>query len=418
MARLSKRLTAKTVESIATPGLHADGDGLYLRVDAAGAKRWVFLFRGPDPKNPGKLKRTEMGLGRLKDVGLVDARAKVVEARLKTKDGLNPIEHRAALIAAARAEPKAVDTFGKVATDYIDAQKSGFRNEKHIAQWRMTLGSAYCGDLIDMPVDEVDTADVLAVLQPIWQAKNETASRLRGRIERVLDAARAKGLRSGENPARWKGHLDKLLAKRQKLARGHHSAMPYAAVPAFVAKLRVSGGVGARALEFLILTAGRTGEVIGARVEEFDLAKSLWTVPGSRMKSGREHRVALSARAADIVRELRDTSISPFVFGATAHRPISNMTMTKALATAGGSEFTVHGFRSSFRDWVSEETSFPDRLAEGALAHIVGDQTELAYKRGDVLAKRRVLMDAWANYCGGRSNAKAPRTRTKKTVPA
>lgn len=351
------------------------------------------------------MKRVEMGLGRLADIGLADAREKATEARRLIADGINPIEARKAA-ALAVAEKK---TFGDVAADYVDTHASTFRNAKHIKQWRMTLSierdekgtfldTGYCLRLRSKAVDLIDTADVLEVLTPLWADKPETASRVRGRIERVLDAAKAKGQRSGENPARWRGHLDKLLAKRQTLSRGHHAAMPYSAVPEFMTKLHQAEGVGALALEFLILTTSRTGEVIGAKEREFDLAKMLWTVPPERMKSGREHRVPLCARAVEIVTQLREVATSEWVFAA-GKKPISNMTMTKALGTAGGSDFTVHGFRSSFRDWVGEETNFPDTLAEAALAHVVGDKTERAYRRGDALAKRRKLMEAWERYC-------------------
>jgi integrase len=405
MARETKRLTAAGVKALSAPGLHADGDSLYLRVDGAGAKRWVLLFRWPDPET-GKLKRMEMGLGRLKDVGLADAREKASEARRLIGDGINPIEARAAS-AALRAKP--AQTFGMVAERHINTHATTFRNTKHIDQWRMTLSvqrdddgtlldTGYCLAIRNKPVDQVETEQVLGVLKPLWQEKPETGSRVRGRIERVIDAAKAEGLRSGENPARWRGHLDKLLPKRPTLTRGHHAAMPYAAVPEFVGKLREAEGVGALALEFLILTTSRTGEVIGAKAHEFDLAKTIWVVPPERMKSGREHRVPLCARAVEIVTQLREVATSEWVFAA-ARRPISNMTMTKALGTAGGENFTVHGFRSSFRDWVGEETNFADTLAEAALAHVIGDKTERAYRRGDALEKRRGLMEAWERYC-------------------
>lgn len=378
--------------------MHADGDGLYLVVGKTGAKRWAFIFFWQG-------KRTEMGLGKLAALSLADAREAAEEARRLVAKGQNPIEVRN----ASRASTE-VPTFGVVAEDYINSHASAFRNAKHVDQWRMTLSvqqdkdgklleNGYCLTIRNKRVDLVSTEDVLAILAPLWLTKQETGARLRGRIERVLDAAKAKNHRTGENPARWRGHLDKLLAKRQKLARGHHKAMGYATVPDFMVKLRQGGGMGALALEFLILTVGRTGEVIGAKKPEFDLDKAVWTVPAERMKAGREHRVALSPRAVEIARACIENSASEYLFAANAHRPISNMTMTKALRTAGEVDATVHGFRSSFRDWVGEETSFPDNVAEAALAHVVGDETERAYRRGDALAKRKRLMDAWANYC-------------------
>lgn len=407
MARETKRLSVRGIVGITDPGLYADGDGLYLRVDASGAKRWVLLFRWPDPST-GIKKRTEMGLGRLADVGLADARIAAAEARNLIASGVNPI---AARTNAAAARAVVVQTFGMAADDYVTTHAPGFRNSKHIEQWRMTLSvqqdangdlldSGYCLPLRNLPVAAIQTEHVLAVLKPLWLTKAETASRLRGRIERVLDAAKSAGQRTGENPARWRGHLQTLLPKRQKLQRGHHAAMPYASIPSFVTRLQESGGLGAMALELLILCNSRTGEIIGAKWSEFDLAAKVWTIPAIRMKAGREHRVPLTRRALEILQGLAETRTGVFVFpGKRANAHISNMTMTKALATAGGSDFTVHGFRSTFRDWVGEETSFQTDLAEMALAHIVGDATERAYRRGDLLAKRRKLADAWAAYC-------------------
>ena len=407
MARETKRLTARGIVGLTAPGLYADGDGLYLRVDAAGAQRWVLLFRWPDPVT-GDKKRTEMGLGRIADVGLADAREKAAAARRQIAEGVNPIQARSL---ATKARAAVIRTFGLEAEAYINAHAASFRNAKHVDQWRMTLSvqrdnvgnlldAGYCLTLRDKPVDAIGTAEVLSALQPIWATKPETASRVRGRIERVLDAARASGRRTGENPARWRGHLDTLLPKRQKLTRGHHAAMPYADLPAFMTRLRESGGLGAQALELLILCTSRTGEIIGAKWPELDLRAKVWTVPAERMKAGREHRVPLTDRAVEILQSLYERRTGEFVFpGQKANAHMSNMTMTKALATAKGSDYTVHGFRSSFRDWVSEETAFPGELAEAALAHIVGDETERAYRRGDALAKRRKLMDAWAGYC-------------------
>ena len=253
-----------------------------------------------------------------------------------------------------------------------------------------------------MPVDVIDTAAVLSVLKPIWQAKPETASRFRGRIEQVLDAAKAQGHRTGENPARWRGHLDKLLAKRQRLTRGHHAAMAYADVPAFLSRLRErqAGSVSALALEFVILTAARSGEALGMRWDEVDETAKVWTVPPARMKAAREHRVPLSARALDLLGEAKKARTGDFVFpGSGAGRPLSVMAMEMVLRRMNLASVTVHGFRSAFRDWAGNETHFPREVAEAALAHVIGDAAERAYRRGDALEKRRALMEAWANYC-------------------
>jgi integrase len=406
VAAQTKRLSARFVDSVTEPGLHADGDGLYLNVSPKGAKRWVFIFQ---LKASGRSQsRAELSLGGLSVLSLAEAREAAVDARKLVARGIDPIEARKK---AKQSNAAAVVTFGTFAADLIDSLEPGFRNAKHVEQWRMTLSverdkegnwvdSGYCLALRPKAPNQIDTADILGVLTPIWQTKAETASRVRGRIERVLDAAKAKGLRSGENPARWRGHLDTLLPKRQKLTRGHHAAMPYTAVPSFIAKLRAAGGVGARALEFLILNTSRTGEVIGARWPEVDFAAKVWTVPPERMKSGVEHRKPLSDRAIEILNAFYETRLSDYVFpGVGRGTHISNLTMNKALTTAGGKDFTVHGFRSSFRDWAGEETTFPEAIAEQALAHIIGDETVRAYRRGDALAKRRKLMEAWAKYC-------------------
>jgi len=404
MARETKRLTARTVATLTEPGRYADGDGLYLLIGKGGAKRWAFHFR------MGRSHRLEMGLGNLAAVSLAEAREKAADARKQVAAGINPIEARQQAERDTKLERSRGVTFGSFAEEYVTSIRSQFRNAKHFAQWQMTLSiqrgedgnlldTGYCLSLRNKRLDQIDTPEVLAVLQPIWQAKNETASRVRGRIERVLDAAKVKGLRSGENPARWRGHLDKLLSKRTKLQRGHHPALPYAQAPDFMAKLSTATGMGAKALAFAILTASRTSEVRLATWDEFFLDNGVWIVPAERMKAARDHRVPLTAAALAIVKELAETRISQYVFpGQKRGRPISEGTMTKAMVTAGAGAFTVHGMRSTFRDWVEEQTSFPDRLAEAALAHIVGDATEQAYKRGDVLAKRRKVMEAWERY--------------------
>lgn len=353
-------------------------------VDKSGAKRWVFLFRWE-----GKLK--EMGLGGVSKVPLSAAREAAASAREELGAGRNPIESRKSTSPTA--------TFGEVADAFIADLAPQWRNAKHRAQWKMTL-EHYAAPLRPRPVADIDTAAVLDVLKSLWSAKPETASRLRGRIERVLDAAKARGLRTGENPARWRGHLDHLLPKRSKLTRGHHSAMAFEDVPGFVRKLREREAIAALALEFTILTAARSGEVLGATWAEIDLDGALWTIPAGRMKAGRTHRVPLSNRAVAILNDLRSAGAEGYVFpGRTADRPLSNMAMSMLMRRMSIKNFTVHGFRSSFRDWAGEASTFPREVAEAALAHLVGDATERAYRRGDALEKRRAMMATWAAYC-------------------
>ena len=380
---MAGNLSARKVET-AKPGKYSDGGNLYLIVSPSGARKWVlrFTWRGA---------AKEMGLGSANDVPLADARDRAADARRVLAKGLNPIDER--------KRDGGIPTFGAMADDVREALSAGFRNDKHKAQWKMTL-ETYAAPLRGKPVDTIATEDVLAVLKPIWSEKPETASRLRGRIEKVLDAAKAKGYRTGENPARWRGHLDHLLPKPLKLARGHHAAMAYEALPAFMGELRERQAPAARALEFCILTTARSGEVLGCRWPEIDFEKKVWTVPPSRMKAGREHRVPLSGRAVAILRELQKTSAGPFVFpGQSRNRPLSNMAMDMVLRRMKQDAATVHGFRSSFRDWAGNVSSFPREITETALAHVIGDKAEQAYRRSDALEKRRKLMEAWAAYC-------------------
>jgi len=387
MARLSKRLDARKVETVIKPGRHADGDNLYLVVDPSGAKRWSFLYR-----KDGRLR--EMGLGRLANVSLAEARKKAAAARAILGDRAN----RGDPIAERKAKSGIIPTFGDFADRFLADKGPGWRNEKHRAQWRMTF-TEYAAPLRQKSVNTIGTEDVLAVLQSIWMSKPETAARLRGRIERVLDAAKAAGHRAGENPARWKGHLDNLLPKRQKLTRGHHAAMGYADVPAFIRALQARPAVASSALEFLILTAARTGETLGAAWSEIDFEAKVWTVPASRMKAGREHRVPLAGRAIEILDEMRKFGTDGYVFpGQRRGQPLSNMSMEMLLRRMGA-DVTVHGFRSAFRDWCGDKTTFPREVAEAALAHAIENEVEAAYRRGDALEKRGKLMDAWAAFC-------------------
>ena len=390
MARQINRLSSRRVASEIKPGRHSDGGGLYLVVDKGGAKRWVFLFRWDK-----RLK--EMGLGGVNAVPLSKARELAAGCRAQLAAGLNPIAGRR----AAKAE---IPTFGAFADAFVATKEVEWRNAKHKYQWRMTL-TTYVKPLRAKLVSEITTEDVLSTLKPLWTTKSETASRLRGRIEAVLDAARVAGHRTSENPARWRGHLDKLLPRPRKLSRGHHAAMPYGEAPAFVARLRERDAVAARALEFMILTAARSGEVLGMTWAELDLVAKLWVVPGARMKAGREHRVPLSDQALKIIEKVAplrdgDNSDAKVFPGHRRGRPLSN-TATEMLLRRMEANVTTHGFRSSFRDWAGDLTHFPREVAEAALAHTVGDETERAYRRGDALAKRRELMDAWADYLDG-----------------
>ena len=322
------------------------------------------------------------------------ARERAADARRMLARGQNPID-------AARLAKAGRPTFGQVADDFLSAKQTEWRNAKHRAQWQTTL-QRYCAPLRPRPVHQIDTAAVLEVLQPLWASIPETASRVRGRIETVLDAARARGLigQHEANPARWRGHLDKLLPRRQKLTRGHHAAMPFVAVPEFIARLRQRDAMAAIALEFSILTGARTSEALGARWDEIDLQQGVWTVPATRMKGGRAHRVALSRRALAILEKLNTARTSEHVFpGQRPGAPLSGMAMEMVLRRMKIDGVTVHGFRSSFRDWCGEVSIFPREVAEAALAHVGGDQTERAYRRGDALEKRRALMEAWAAYC-------------------
>jgi integrase len=358
-------------------------------------RRWVFLFRWKDGAD-AKSRLVEMGLGGVNAVTLAKARELAAECRFALAAGINPRDKRD----AERESQKGIPTFGEVADALIEAKESGWRNAKHRQQWRNTLAT-YAAALRSKPADQITTEDVLSVLQPIWRTKPATASRVRGRIEAVLDAARARGHTpaNAANPARWRGHLDKLLPPAEKLSRGHHPAMPFAEVPAFVERLRARQGVAAHLLEFIILTAARTGEARGARWSEFDLKAKLWIVPKDRMKSGREHRVPLCGRAVEIVEELAKVMHSDFVFPSNKlGKPLSNPALDRLLRRMKTGDITTHGFRSSFRDWCDEATNFPSEIAEAALAHAVGNETVRAYRRGDALAKRRALMEAWAEY--------------------
>ena len=374
------------------PGRYGDGGGLYLIVSARGARKWVFRF-----SFAGKV--TEAGLGSADVVTLAGARDKAYQSRKLIEAGENPIavKRRAALLDGGKP------TFGAVADELLASKQREWRNEKHRAQWHASL-TALAAPLRSLPIDEIDTLAILGVLKPLWLTTPETAARLRGRIEAVLDAGKAKGHRSGENPAAWRGHLAHLLPKRGNLSRGHHSAMDYREVPQFVAKLRESGSIAAMALEFCILTAARSGEVYGVRWNEIDLPKKVWTLPAARMKAGRQHRVPLSGRAVEILSTLAAAKTCDYAFPSPRGRkPLSHVSMAKVMTRLKVEGATVHGFRSAFRDWCGEATAFPREVAEAALAHTIGDKAEQAYRRGDALEKRRAMMEAWANWCEPKS---------------
>lgn len=398
MANAINRLTARKVQSLADPGRHADGGGLYLNVSASGAKSWILLYRMAG-------KRHEMGLGPVGAVPLVAARELAAEARAKIAAGINPLHERKTAVQVEAAPPPPPISFADVATAYMDDHERYWRNPAHRRQWRQTL-EVGAASIWSKPVAEIDTADVLAVLRPIWHEKAETARRIRGRIERILDAARAGGHRSADNPARLRGHLDVLLPRVGKLQRGHHAAMPYTALPSFYGYLRFREEATALALRLIILTAARSGEVRGMVWEELDLVGAVWTIPADRMKAKRIHRVPLPAEAIAILEGVRPARAAKgLVFPSRVGTVLSDMVFAMVLRRAGQGAFTTHGFRSSFRDWVDEQTDFSGDLAEAALAHLVGDETERAYRRGDALEKRRHLMDAWANFVCGDSGA-------------
>src|SRR3972149_3623552 len=398
MARKINRLNARAVATISKHGRHADGGGLYLSISPNGGRRWVFLFRWHG-------KPTEIGFGSARDVTLARARELASQARTKLAEGINPKDAR---------RPSEGATFGECADRVIEAMRPSWRNGRHAAQWEMTLRD-YAAPLRRLPADKITTDDVLSVLKPIWTEKAETASRLRGRIEKVLDAAKAKGFRDGENPARWRGHLDHLLPRPLKLTRGHHAAMAYEDVAIFIGKLRKREATAALALEFCILTAARSGEVLGLQWSEIDLEKKIWTVPAERMKAGREHRVPLSGRAVSILKTLAKAKQTEFAFPGQPHnKPLSSMAMEMMLRRMKIVDATVHGFRSSFRDWAGNVSNFPREVTETALAHFIGDKAEQAYRRSDALDKRRKLMDAWTNYCEPRTTGNIIQLRGKQ----
>ena len=408
MPRTIVRLTTLKIARTNAPGMYADGAGLYLQVANSGAKSWIYRYM-----LYGKAR--EMGLGSISAISLLDARTRATECRKLRHEGIDPIEARRRIRGQQILDAAKAITFEAAADAYIASHRAGWRNAKHGAQWKSTLATYAEPVFSKLSVQAIDTALVLKVLEPIWATKSETAGRLRGRIEAVLDWATARGYRKGENPARWRGHLDKLLPARSKVrAVKHHAALAYDEIPDFMPTLRTQEGIAARALEFAILTAARTGEVIGARWCEIDLADKIWTIPVSRMKAGKEHRVPLSARVLAILEEVKpldhivdgQNQAEAFVFlGRKQRQPLSSMAFLMLLRRIGRDDLTAHGFRSTFRDWAAERTNFSSEVAEMALAHSVGNKVEAAYRRGDLFNRRRLIMDEWAKFCGTPNSA-------------
>ncbi len=396
------KLNVLAIRRLTRAGAYTDGGGLYLRVRPSGGREWAFRYKVRDRQH-------WMGLGPERDITLAEARQKARDARRLLLEGLDPITEQRARKAGGSGV-----IFAAALDGYLAAHSAGWRSAKYAAQWRATLDAYVLPKLGTMPVARIETADVLAVLQPIWTAKTETAARVRGRIEAVLDHAKAHGWRSGENPARWRGHFDKLLPARAKVAPvNHHAAVPWRELPAVMERLAGQDGTSALALRFAALTAARSGEVRGARWCETDLDAAVWTVPGARMKAGKPHRVPLPEAAVAILRTMlplrrrADDLVFP---GGRVGRPLSDVTLGKALRiairpretvarVANLQGATVHGLRSSFRDWCAEATSYARELAEAALAHSLRDKVEAAYQRGDLLDRRRELMAAWARFC-------------------
>lgn len=392
---MANKLQAIQLNRPMEPGRYCDGNNLYLHVSNTGAKSWEFryAFLG---------KTRYMGLGPFSLVSLAEARSKAIDAKKLLLEGKDPLELKHSAKRTAAIERAKTVTFDQCAQEFISDREATWKNAKHRQQWRNTIAADVSPIIGSFPVQSIDTTLVLRVLQPIWKTKTETADRIRGRIEQILDYATSRELRTGENPARWKGHLEHTLAAPSSVSPvQHHRALPYDEIPDFMKELRSTPGVGARALEFTILTAVRTGEARSAQWSEFDLSAQLWTIPARRMKAGKEHRVPLSPRVLELLAEMKNLAQSDYVFpGRKPLQPISDMTMTKVLRSMN-KDVTTHGFRSSFRDWIAELTAFENEAAEKALAHTVKNKVEAAYRRGDMLAKRVPMMNEWANFCSG-----------------
>jgi integrase len=409
MAGGINKLSAMSVQRTKESGYYGDGGGLYLQITKSGGKSWVFRFVSPTlprSEKTGRAPAREMGLGPVHTVSLVEARDKALACRKLVAEGRDPIEDRKTALLRAQLDAAKAASFADCARSYISAHETGWKNEKHGKQWTATL-ETYAFPLIGkLPVASVDTGLVMRVLEPIWHSKTETASRLRGRIESILDWATVRGFRQGENPARWKGHLEHQLPARNKVQRvEHHAALPYAELGVFMAALRQREGISARALEFAILTAARSGEIRGATWSEIDLKGQLWTIPAERMKAGKEHRVPLPEPAIALLTALPRLVGNNLVFPATRGKQLSDMSLTAVLKRMERPDLTQHGFRSTFRDWAGETTAYPREVIEHALAHQLKDKAEAAYQRGDLLAKRARLMEDWGSFCATKTGS-------------
>ncbi len=402
MPRKAKELSPLAVSRLRTAGYYAVGGvaGLYLQVASPNSRSWILRATVGG-------KRREIGLGGFPDVTLSNVRIKARQAREDILAGIDPVQARKEVRAKLAAESEKAITFKEAAAAYISAHEAGWKNAKHAAQWTSTL-QKYADPVVgDVPVRDVNLAHILKILGPIWATKTETASRLRGRIEKVLDWATVREYRSGNNPARWRGNLDTQLKPRSKVANvEHHAALPYDEIGDFISELRQGQGIGARALEFAVLTAARSGEVRGATWEEIDLKKEVWIIPASRMKAGKEHHIPLSPAAVQLLKELPRLPEKPWVFQG-AKGQLSDMAMTAVLKRMGCTDITVHGFRSTLRDWAAERTNYPREVCEHALAHQLKDKAEAAYQRGTLFEKRRKLMNDWEKHCGKPSVASA-----------
>ncbi|MBT9097659.1 integrase arm-type DNA-binding domain-containing protein [Methylovulum psychrotolerans] len=395
MKRNSKVLTVKKVDSLKEPGYYGDGGNLYLQISGTGSKSWLFIYRREGKKH-------EIGLGSLFILSLADAREKAEDYRKQLRKGINPLaEKRKADQARLLAKTKAI-TFKQCAELFIQKHQHELKNDKHIQQWQNTLRDYAFPFIGDLPVSVIDTALIMDCLNPIWTTKNETASRVRGRIEQVLSWATVSGYRTGDNPARWRGHLDKLLAKPNKVQNTrHHPALPYADMAAFMSELKQQDSLAARCLEFTLLTAARTNETIGATWGEIDLGAKVWTIPSDRMKADKEHLVPLSGACLALLKAMQAIKQNDYVFAGGRGGGLSNMAMLKLLERMGRKGLTVHGFRSTFRDWAAETTHHENFVLEMCLAHTIKNQAEAAYRRGDLLEKRLNIMNEWASYCHG-----------------
>lgn len=396
VARSINRLNALQVARLKEPGYYADGGNLYLQVAPGGSKSWIFRFT-----LDGKTR--EMGLGGVSTFSLAEARERAALQRKLLADGEDPLTVKKARQLERRLSEANIITFDQAAEKYIEAHEPSWKNAKHVAQWRTTL-KVYASPVVgDLPVSQIDTALVLRILKPIWNEKTETATRLRGRIEHILDWAKVQGYRSGENPAAWRGHLDKLLPAPRKVAKaGHHAALPWKNIGFFMVELRKSPGLAALLVELIILTATRTSEAVYAKWSEFDLKEKLWTIPKDRMKSGREHTVPLSDAVLSVLKRIEAETLTRgggYLFPGSKGKPLSNMAGLALLRRMERTDITVHGFRSTFRDWCAEASDYPNHVAEMALAHVIDDKTEAAYRRGELLEKRRALMHDWSVSC-------------------